>query len=79
MDILANLPRARRAVFDVEKPRCTVGFSFPANGGWRHWALSRYGRADAIVRDLRERWASMISLKENGTFSEDWEPKRNNV
>lgn len=50
-----------------------MGFSYPCNAGWRLWALARGGRADVIVADLRSRWASMISVKENLTLQEDWQ------
>ena len=49
-----------------------MGFSYPANAGWRLWALARAGRADVIVKDLRERWATMDSVKLNTTLQEDW-------
>jgi hypothetical protein len=50
-----------------------MGFSYPANAGWRLWALARSGRADVIVADLRRRWATMASVKENNTLQEDWQ------
>jgi hypothetical protein len=49
-----------------------MGFSYPANAGWRLWALAKGGRADVIVADLRRRWATMASVKENNTLQEDW-------
>ena len=50
-----------------------MGFSYPANAGWRLWALAKGGRADIIVEDLRRRWATMASVKENNTLQEDWQ------
>jgi hypothetical protein len=50
-----------------------MGFSYPANAGWRLWALAKGGRADIIVADLRRRWATMASVKENNTLQEDWQ------
>ncbi len=50
-----------------------MGFSYPANAGWRLWALAKGGRADVIVADLRRRWATMASVKENNTLQEDWQ------
>ena len=50
-----------------------MGFSYPANAGWRLWALAKGGRADIILRDLRERWAAMDSVKLNNTLQEDWQ------
>ncbi|MCX6134227.1 MAG: alpha-L-rhamnosidase N-terminal domain-containing protein [Ignavibacteriales bacterium] len=49
-----------------------MGFSYPANAGWRLWALSKGGRADAIVNDLRTRWAPMDSVRLNNTLQEFW-------
>ena len=52
-----------------------MGFSYPANAGWRLWALAKSGRVDVILRDLRERWATMDSVKLNNTLQEDWQAK----
>jgi hypothetical protein len=49
-----------------------MGFSYPANAGWRLWALAKGGRADVVLQDLRERWATMDSVKLNNTIQEDW-------
>jgi hypothetical protein len=52
-----------------------MGFSYPANAGWRLWALAKGGQADVILQDLRERWATMDSVKLNNTLQEDWQTK----
>jgi hypothetical protein len=52
-----------------------MGFSYPANAGWRLWALGKGGRTDVIVKDLRERWATLDSVKLNNTLQEDWHVK----
>jgi hypothetical protein len=52
-----------------------MGFSYPANAGWRLWALARGGRADVILQDLRGRWAAMDSVRLNNTLQEDWQAK----
>ncbi|MDI1249376.1 MAG: alpha-L-rhamnosidase N-terminal domain-containing protein [Lacunisphaera sp.] len=49
-----------------------MGLSYPANAGWRLWALAKGGRADVIAHDLRHRWAVMNSVIENNTLQEDW-------
>jgi hypothetical protein len=49
-----------------------MGFSYPANANGRLWALGRMGRADVILKDLRERWATMGSVLLNNTLQEDW-------
>jgi len=50
----------------------SMGFSYPANAGWRLWALAKAGRGDIILKDLRERWATMDSVRLNNTLQEDW-------
>ncbi len=52
-----------------------MGFSYPANAGWRLWALAKAGRADIILQDLRQRWATMDSVLLNNTLQEDWAAK----
>ena len=49
-----------------------MGFSYPCNAGWRLWALAKGGRADVLVKDLRQRWATMDSVRLNLTLQEDW-------
>lgn len=53
----------------------TMGLSYPANAVWRYWALAKCGRADVIVRELRERWATMNSVIHNNTLQEVWNAK----
>ncbi len=52
-----------------------MGFSYPANAGWRLWALAKGRRADIIVQDFRRRWATMKSVIENNTLQEDWDAR----
>jgi alpha-L-rhamnosidase len=59
LDALANLPPE-------------MGFSYPANAGWRLWALAKGGRSEAVVKDLRARWAPMDSVLMNNTLQEFW-------
>ncbi len=49
-----------------------MGFSYPANAGWRLWALGKGGRPDVILSDLRTRWWSMGSVQLNNTLQENW-------
>jgi hypothetical protein len=35
-------------------------------------ALARHGRIDAVLRELRERWAVLPSVLRNNTTPEDW-------
>jgi alpha-L-rhamnosidase len=64
--------RVENAVRSLADCPPEMGFSYPANAGWRLWALARAGRADVIVKDLRERWAPMDSVRLNNTLQEDW-------
>jgi hypothetical protein len=49
-----------------------LGIFYPASAGKRLWALAKGGRADVIVKDFRERWATMDSVKLNNTIWEGW-------
>jgi hypothetical protein len=64
--------RAGEAVAALAAPPSSMGISYPANAHWRMQALARYGRIDAVLRELRERWAVMPSVVYNNTTSEDW-------
>lgn len=76
LDLLAGLPTHESPpMFPLPGEKGVIGFSFTANTCWRYWALTRFGRGEAVVRDLEERWGSMISLAQNKTFSEWWHPR----
>ena len=55
----------------IERPP-EFGRNFPANAGWRYWALSRLGRADVALREFRDHWAQLPSVLQNGTLQETW-------
>jgi hypothetical protein len=50
----------------------SMGLSYPANAGWRYWALAGGGRTDVILREFRERWAVMDSVVLNNSVAEIW-------
>ena len=50
----------------------SMGFSYPANAGWRLWALGKAGESETILNDLLTRWANMESVELNNTLSENW-------
>ena len=52
-----------------------MGLSYPANACWRYWALAKAGRADVILKDWRERWATMPSVLLNNALQEDWKTR----
>jgi len=60
---------AVRALADVPPE---MGLSYPANAGWRLWALAKAGRIDVVLNDLRTRWAAMDSVVLNNTLQESW-------
>jgi len=61
-----------KVVAALASPPASMGQSYPANAHWRMQALARHGRIDAVLRELRERWAVMPSVVSNNTTSEDW-------
>jgi hypothetical protein len=58
----------------ADRPR-EMGLSYPANAGWRLRALAKAGRVDVVVRELRERWATMDSVRLNSTLQEGWKTR----
>jgi hypothetical protein len=50
-----------------------MGFSYPANAGWRLRALAKVGRADVVVHELRTRWSVLESVARNNTLQEVWD------
>jgi hypothetical protein len=56
----------------LEECPAEMGLSYPANAGWRLWALAETGRADAVVKELETRWAAMDSVRLNNTIQEVW-------
>jgi hypothetical protein len=63
-------PKALKMLAEVPDQ---MGLSYPANAGWRYWALAGGGRMDIVVDELRSRWAEFPSVKLNNTLQEDWE------
>jgi alpha-L-rhamnosidase len=55
----------------IECPK-EMGLSYPANAIWRMWALSKFGRNDVVIKDLREKWTTMDSVILNNTLQEYW-------
>lgn len=49
-----------------------MGVSYPANAYWRYWALAKLSRTDVVLKDFRERWATMDSVLLNNTLQENW-------
>lgn len=64
-----QIKSAVQALADVPKD---MGLSYPANACWRLWALVQAGRTDVVLADLRQRWATMDSVRLNNTLQEDW-------
>ena len=73
-DMLPNNDATKTLQKLVECPS-DMGFAYPANAGWRLWALAKSGRTDVVADDLRKRWATMDSVILNNTLQEDWTVK----
>lgn len=67
--------RVAEALKALASPTEALGLSFPANSHWRMQALARHGRIDAVLRELRERWAGLGSVLRNNTLSERFEAR----
>ena len=50
-----------------------LGHSFPANAGWRYWALPKGHRTDVVIQELQQKWANLPSVKLNNSIQEHWE------
>ena len=66
---------AAAALDALANRRKEMGLSYPANAGWRLWALAKGGRGDAVLNDLREVWAKMPSVLLNNTLQEHFQIK----
>ncbi len=55
----------------VECP-ANMGLSYPANAGWRYWALAKAGYTNVILNDFRQCWANLDSVVLNNTLQESW-------
>ncbi len=60
-------------------PPQELGLSYPANAGWRTWALSKGLRNDVILNEFRSKWINMESVKLNNTLQEKWHAKPDGV
>ncbi len=47
--------------------------SFPANAGWRYWALAQEGCMDIIFKEFKEKWSNLDSVLKNNAIQEHWE------
>jgi len=65
--------RVAESVAALVQPTESLALSFPANSHWRMQALARHGRIDAVLRELRERWARLPAVLKNNTTPEHWE------
>lgn len=65
--------RVAETVAALAAPPETLLLSSPAGCYWRMQALARHGRIDAVLRELRERWARLPSVLLNNTVSEKFE------
>lgn len=56
----------------INQPKA-LGIGYPANSVWRHWAWARLGRVDLILKEYKERWSKMHSVRNNYTIQEMWD------
>ena len=58
----------------ASKPK-NLGLGYPTNACWRWWALAEGGRTDAILKEFRETWAPLDSVRLNNTICEFFHAK----
>jgi hypothetical protein len=63
---------ARQCVETLAALPPSMGLSYPANAGWRLWALAKGRRIDVVLKELRERWWAMESVQKNNSLQESW-------
>ena len=61
------------AVRSLAEVPLEMGLSYPANAGWRLWALAKSRRIDVVLSDLRTRWSTMYSVIHNNSLQEGWQ------
>jgi len=64
--------QTRAAVNALAETPKELGLSYPANAGWRLWALAKGGCVDKIYEDFETRWINMESVTLNNTMQESW-------
>jgi hypothetical protein len=64
--------RTKESIETLAAPPAEMGLSYPANAGWRLWALAKGRRIDIVLREFRERWWAMQSVHQNNTLQESW-------
>jgi alpha-L-rhamnosidase len=57
----------------IQSTTKSLGIGYPVNSCWRHWAWTRLGRVDLVLKELREVWANLYSVKNNLTIQEMWD------
>jgi hypothetical protein len=62
----------KKAVSTLAEVPANLGMSYPANTGWRYWALAKGGRMDVAIREFRTKWANLESVLKNNTLQEGW-------
>jgi hypothetical protein len=62
--------RVAESLAALAGPAPELAVSAAAGSHWRLQALARHGRIDAVLRELRERWASSPSVRDGNTTPE---------
>ncbi|MEM6345511.1 MAG: family 78 glycoside hydrolase catalytic domain [Bacteroidota bacterium] len=74
-DLCPQNDHKRAGAILAQPPSKNYFGAFPANAGWRYWALSKLGLMAPIYQELKDRWANMPSVSLNNSLQEDWEVK----
>jgi alpha-L-rhamnosidase len=65
--------RVAESVRALAEPPASLTLSSPAGSLWRLQALARLGRMDAVLGELRAKWATLPAVLLNNTTPERWD------
>lgn len=70
---LVLLDGDRQALNALEEKPKGLGESYPANRYWPYRARAELGSLALLLREVKDKWGGMVSVRKNGTVQEYWE------
>src|SRR5262249_27609014 len=63
----------KAALKALEEKPATLGESYPANRYWPYRARAEHGSLSLLLKEIKDKWGSMVSVQKNGTIQEFWD------